>query len=418
MQGHPSENVKQEITEAPNRLDALLALRGFACLMVVVFHSGPVRKAVVYRNIDLSWLWFSSGAVGVWIFFCLSGYLMGKAFYSGRYPITTQGVIHFWKNRALRIFPLYYFSILILSIFVYPDILRLENWGSLVRVLTFTYPAHLKPDVMFNRVFWSLSTEVQFYFIVPFLYAGISRHLHRSKTVFTTLLFIVVAVFSIKSIFLIPIISELKQDAYYIFKYWCAPLVTNLDVFLIGFLVNPLLQESYKKKSTRDLQGKNSYFHSRTKSEIILPIISLIGVVLLYLFTAHHAYSQELFFLPGRSGGFRTATSIFILQPLTAIITAFFIWAFEMKSHLIRSRQISFEAILENPIRLLEIPGYLSYGIYIWHIPIRTQILPLISSNIPFEAFYSGLSMTLFLSIVMATLTYYLVEYPASQFKA
>lgn len=56
-----------------NCLDALLFLRGFACLMVLIIHCNPPRNAIFYKGYDLSWLTFSSGFVGVWIFFCLSG---------------------------------------------------------------------------------------------------------------------------------------------------------------------------------------------------------------------------------------------------------------------------------------------------------------------------------------------------------
>ncbi|MGB3655227.1 MAG: acyltransferase family protein, partial [Rivularia sp. (in: cyanobacteria)] len=71
-----SNNIKN------NRLDALLALRGFACLMVVTIHCAPPRKSIIYDGFDLSWLMFSHGAIAVWIFFVLSGYLMGKVFYT------------------------------------------------------------------------------------------------------------------------------------------------------------------------------------------------------------------------------------------------------------------------------------------------------------------------------------------------
>lgn len=75
-----------------NRLDALLALRAFACLMVVMTHCNPPRNAIFYKGYDLSWLTFSPGGVGVWIFFSLSGYLMGKAFYTERYTADVPGL--------------------------------------------------------------------------------------------------------------------------------------------------------------------------------------------------------------------------------------------------------------------------------------------------------------------------------------
>ena len=140
-----SDNLINNIATKPkdrsNRLDALLALRGFACLMVVISHCTPPRASIIYRQFDFSWLIFSSGMVAVWIFFCLSGYLMGKAFYTQRYTADVPGVIDFWRNRGIRIFPLYYFAVLIVSLFVNPEVLKMENWGYLLRdVLLLTIP--------------------------------------------------------------------------------------------------------------------------------------------------------------------------------------------------------------------------------------------------------------------------------------
>ncbi|BAZ38640.1 O-acetyltransferase OatA [Calothrix sp. NIES-4101] len=161
----------QYLKDSKNDLDALLALRGFACLMVVIHHCERPRNSITYSGYDFSWVIFSHGAVAVWIFFCLSGYLMGKAFYSGRYTVDVKGIINFWYNRALRIIPLYYFVILILSIFVYTDILKMTNWGYFVRLLSFTYqPLFHAQSLPFNEALWSLSTEVQFYLLVPFIY--------------------------------------------------------------------------------------------------------------------------------------------------------------------------------------------------------------------------------------------------------
>ena len=122
-------------TPKDNPIDALLALRGIACLAVVIHHCSPPRNSVVYHGNDLSWLICVPGGISVWVFFVLSGYLMGKAFYSQRYKPNFSGVKNFWWNRIIRILPLYYFSVIVLSIFVYTDILKTQNLGYLVRIM-------------------------------------------------------------------------------------------------------------------------------------------------------------------------------------------------------------------------------------------------------------------------------------------
>jgi peptidoglycan/LPS O-acetylase OafA/YrhL len=410
----PHTSTDLGITSSPqNRLDALLVLRGLACLMVTVIHCNPPRKSILFQGIDLSWLCFSNGLVAVWIFFCLSGYLMGKAFYTGRYRLTRQGVLNFWRNRALRILPLYYFVVFMLAVLVYPDILRFENWGHLVRIVTFTYPGILQPALLFDIVLWSLSTEMQFYLIVPFIYAGLRRLKQSKLTVLTTMGLSILTVFAIKLLVWLPLRNEITNDMYYAFRYWYTPLLNNLDLFLVGFLVNPLiqLQQSATPATTTPWYKK---LKLPTPTGLAIAIALLIA---LYLFSAHHFYSQELFGLPGRPGGYRTTTTIFALQPITAIVIAFFIWAFESKTYSLKRSPLSFETLLENPLRVTEILGHLSYGIYLWHFPIYWQIVPLISTKVPIESFYTSLILTLVLSTIMATLTYYLVERPASRWK-
>jgi peptidoglycan/LPS O-acetylase OafA/YrhL len=412
-QPHPSTDLANTHRAPQNRLDPLLVLRGLACLMVTTIHCNPQRKSILFHDLDLSWLWFSNGLVAVWIFFCLSGYLMGKAFYTGRYRLTRQGVFTFWRNRALRILPLYYFVVFMLAVLVYPDILRFENWGHLVHIITFTYPGILQPALLFDIVLWSLSTEIQFYLIVPFIYAGLRRLQQSKLTVLTTMGLSILTVFAIKLLIWLPLRNEITNDMYYAFRYWYTPLINNLDLFLVGFLVNPLIQiqQSVTPEAPSPWYKK---FKLPTHTSLAIATTLLIA---LYLFSAHHFYSQELFGLPGRPGGYRTTTTIFALQPITAIVIAFFIWAFESSTYSIKRSPLSFETILENPLRATEILGHLSYGIYLWHFPIYWQIVPLISTKVPIESFYISLTLTLILSTIMAALTYYLVERPANRWK-
>lgn len=404
----------QSILQKNNRLDALLALRGFACLMVVIIHCAPPRNSIIYKSYDLSWLTFSHGAVAVWIFFVLSGYLMGKAFYTDRYTADVPGVMNFWRNRALRIFPLYYFAVLILSVFVYPEVLKLSNWGYLVRVCTFTYNPHIiSQPIAFNDTFWSLSTELQFYILVPFIYNFIRPRLVSKKEVILTAFLIIFVTFALRCIFWFIFRNQITEQMEYAFKYWYTPLINNLDLFLCGLIVNPFLK--YQKSKIEQINSYKLTIFPKSATKYVAVLL----VILLYFFTAHHLYHQELWRLPTRSGGWRTSTTIFILQPLTAIITSFFIFAFESDIYhdFTRNEKLSFASILRNPFRILEVFGNLSYGVYIWHMPIIGRITPIFTSNIPFEAFYARLTATLILSTMLAVVTYYLVDLPSTKWK-
>jgi peptidoglycan/LPS O-acetylase OafA/YrhL len=407
-------------SQGSDTLDVLLVLRALACLMVVVIHCNPPRNAILFRGIDVSWLLFSHGLVAVWIFFCLSGYLMGKAFSSGRYSLTRRGVLNFWRNRALRILPLYGVTVLLLSILVYPEILKLENWGILLRICTFTYQPYLSPQPLnFNGVVWSLSTEVQFYLVVPFLYAILKRHVLETRGIYFTIVATILAVFSLKLLIWLALSQKLTTSMQYVFNYWYTPLATNLDIFLIGFLMNPLIQARSESAIQNRIGKEFGVTLPKSLKSRMNQIIAVALLILLYLFTAHHFYHQELWSmdLPRTSQGFRTTTTIFILQPVTALVTAYFIVAFESNAPAVSVQKLSFAALLQNPYRILEIFGNLSYGVYLWHLPILQNITPIFTAPVAIDAFFLRLMVTLFLSLVLATLTYFTIERPAARWK-
>jgi len=200
----------QQLKDTYNRLDALLVLRGFACFMVVINHCAVPRGSIIYKTYDFTWILSSSGEVAVWIFFVLSGYLMGKAFYSERYTINTSGLLNFFRNRSLRIFPLYYFSTLILALFVTPEILKIENWGYLIRTLTFTYNYSMPGAV--NGVVWSLAIEVQFYICVPFIYTFLKSCLFNRRQVILAFIYVTFVAFLLRLAVWIIFYTQLHDD--------------------------------------------------------------------------------------------------------------------------------------------------------------------------------------------------------------
>jgi peptidoglycan/LPS O-acetylase OafA/YrhL len=391
-----------------NSVDALLVLRAIACLMVVITHVAPPRNVIYIKQMDFSWLLFSHGMASVWIFFCLSGYLMGKAFYSGRYALSRLGVINFLRNRVLRIAPLYYFSAFILAVLVYPKILMPEHWSYIVHILTFTYQAYLTPNApAFNASIWSLSVEMQFYCLVPFVYALVRKYCASLQTTLISLVTVIFIGFLIKAGVYLSFKEDLYKSMYFLFKYWYSPLINNLDIFLTGFLINPLMlfMQKNQHQSQRPLLGSLGF-----------KILACILLVIFYLATAQHFYAQELWGMPAREAlGMRTTTTLFIWQPVTAIVTAIFILAFDSKPK--TQSKLTSQAILHNPWRILEIFGVLSYGVYLWHGPIVLKLAEVVTSSSRVELYFIRLSWALGLSCLLSALTYYLVELPAARYK-
>jgi peptidoglycan/LPS O-acetylase OafA/YrhL len=411
-----------------NAVDALLVLRAIACLMVVSIHVAPPRNVIYIGQMDFSWLLFSHGMAAVWIFFCLSGYLMGKAFYSGRYALTRSGVINFLRNRILRIAPLYYFSAFILAVLVYPKILMPENWSYIFHILTFTYQAYLTPNApTFNTSIWSLSVEMQFYCLVPFVYVLVRKYCVNLRTTIAALVTVIFIGFLIKASVYLSFKEDIHKSMYFLFKYWYSPLINNLDIFLIGFLINPLMLFLQKKQHpelvVQDAMMEPEWSETpppKKRRPLIgssgFKILACILFVIFYLATAQHFYAQELWGLPAREArGMRTTTTLFVWQPVTAIVTAIFILAFDAKRQ--TQSKLTPRAILHNPWRVLEIFGILSYGVYLWHGPLIPKLAEVVTSTSPVEFYFMRLSWVLGLSCIFSAITYYLVERPAARYK-
>jgi peptidoglycan/LPS O-acetylase OafA/YrhL len=403
--------------EQKNHFDGLLALRACACLMVLVWHCGVPRGSIIYHGIDLTWLLLPNGLNAVWVFFCLSGYSMGKAFYSGRYRLNRSGVMNFWRNRCLRLVPLYYFFLAITTIFVYPNVLKPENWGILLRNLTFTYAVDLVPlPFKTSGVIWSLSTEAQFYLLTPFLFSFFYYAVRSRRQIFIAMSLVIVFAFVVKLTVWVAFFEVMRTNLNAALAYWYTPLINNLDLFLVGFLLNPLLR---LRRNSGDRAAVPAWHARAWKIGAVLLLVGLL------LFSSSHIYHAEQWgSLTRRSGGVLTSATVFLFQPLTAIAVSLYIYAFErnpdpQSDQLVAPSAIplSFEAILQNPMRGLEVLGNLSYGIYLWHAPILDSISPILTASQPLEGFFLRIKVAVILSLLFAALTYYLVEKPASRLK-
>jgi peptidoglycan/LPS O-acetylase OafA/YrhL len=156
----------QMYASSRGQVDFLLFLRFFAALLVFLMHSGIVYKTSFANQLGIySWLIFSPAWLGMEIFFTLSGYLMGKAFCVGRYKLTPVGIAEFIDLRVKRLLPLMIFVFVAVHSLA-SQALPLPNLGAIV--LFFFNGTYGGEQGL--GAFWSLSTEFQFYMIMPILF--------------------------------------------------------------------------------------------------------------------------------------------------------------------------------------------------------------------------------------------------------
>ncbi|CDH93005.1 Acyl_transf_3 domain-containing protein [Caenorhabditis elegans] len=160
--------ISQKCQIPSKRLD-LQGIRGIAIIVVLGFHFYPEV--------------FPNGYLGVDQFFVLSGFLMCMLLKRAENQSPYSLVTIFYSRRFKRILPLYLLIILISMICLYkffPDTAIESNQKSAVQALLFMsnrpktvhedYFSQLALAVDIFTHTWSLSVEIQFYFLVPLIF--------------------------------------------------------------------------------------------------------------------------------------------------------------------------------------------------------------------------------------------------------
>ena len=214
-------------------IDLFLVLRGVACALVVLMHSGIVlgRNFTSY-NFLVSALTFSPAWLGMGIFFSLSGYLMTANFLSGKYSFNKQGIRTFLRKRFFRIGPLTIFAFILISIL---ERNSLEfQWTAFSEILTFNFYGKGGPPG--TDALWSMSTEWMFYCALPFMLIPLFKM--RTKR-----LFIFALGFEL-------LLISLRASLYFLgtgFGSWhfvYFSLLGNMDFFLSGIIAAIKLRPS------------------------------------------------------------------------------------------------------------------------------------------------------------------------------
>ncbi|MEZ2339357.1 acyltransferase family protein [Mucilaginibacter sp. RCC_168] len=142
---------------------SLNGIRGISIIIVVIFH----------LNLSSSYLYqlIFNGALGVNIFFVLSGFLITSLCLKEKNDTGSLSLTNFYIRRALRIFPAayLYIGVIILLNHIYQlGIPKFQFAGAVFYVMNFSYfRSHSFAGLIGH--YWSLSVEEQFYILFPFI---------------------------------------------------------------------------------------------------------------------------------------------------------------------------------------------------------------------------------------------------------
>ncbi len=156
-----------------DRAYAVDIYRTMALLLVLLYHSWVLTGSMAFFSSAVTLIVSLGGELGVTAFFLLSGYGIFFSIDSYKEKFNLK---HFFKRRAIRIMPQYYFSIIVALLFCDSAVyLSAHGAKSIITHLLFVH--NLFPDCAgaINGVLWTMGVIVQFYVIAYFLYKGIIK---------------------------------------------------------------------------------------------------------------------------------------------------------------------------------------------------------------------------------------------------
>ncbi|MDO1500162.1 acyltransferase [Winogradskyella maritima] len=221
------------MTTLTQRNFGLDVIRAIAILLVLLSHCTyllPNQDGLIIEGIRLM------GAIGVDLFFILSGFLIGgillRKFENNQ--ISMKHLVHFWKRRWLRTLPNYVviFILNILVFYWFEGYIMPKAPSYALFLQNFAWP---HPD--FFTEAWSLSIEEYAYLLLPLLLFGASKlfkKTDKSKTFLNLTILSIVLLFGLKVLYYL---NASVED----YKTWSATfrkvVIYRLDAIYFGFLL-------------------------------------------------------------------------------------------------------------------------------------------------------------------------------------
>lgn len=340
---------------------ALDGLRGIAILLVIFLHNFKFTN------------YFFFGWLGVDLFFVLSGFLITGIL------IQTMGQPNFLRNfymrRVLRIFPVYYLT-LIICLLILPRISSLNvqaDYYTDNQVWLWTYLQNwlyiFKPpygDVLLLHT-WSLAVEEQFYLIWPVIIFFVRKPKVLLALATVTLVLTGIGRYLIWSLQ----VEDLAYASLFTF--------TRIDGLCIGsmlallMVINPGFLKKYTTWIVLLMAAINfGFFFLNNQRSFSLPYLAFAGYT-----------------------SFAVLFGILVHEAVTA------------ESKIIR-------VLLDN--RFLKFFGRISYGLYVYHMPLFVILFPLLTSWLGFTSLQSGqieiisASIATIAAVFIAYISYHLFE--------
>jgi peptidoglycan/LPS O-acetylase OafA/YrhL len=359
-------------------------LRAIAATAVIVQHVG-FQTGASYRYRTLG-PFLARMDSGVSLFFLISGFLLYRPFVaanlSGTKTPTTGG---FYRRRVFRIFPAYWLALSFMALFLGLHVL---GAGGAARFYTLTQIYTTRNHLYLRGInqAWSLATEISFYLFLP-VYAWVIARLstrrppdQRWRIELAGLVAIGLGGLGFRAF------VDLGQPSWHtIGVYW---LPSYLDLFAIG-MVLALAQVAVQDGAFRrvvDAIGRHP------------AICWMFGAITLWAVAELAGLPRGLETI---SGG-RELLKHTLYGTLAFFLLLPAVFGPETKGRIRGS-------LRWRPIAYV---GLVSYGIYVWHEALLGQLRSWVGTPLFLGNFYAYLLATFAFSVVVAAISWHLVERP------
>lgn len=337
------------------------ALRGFAIILIVLYHSLNVfypnyaideysKDGILMlkdtKSFILNFNPIALGWIGVELFLVISGFLIHYAYLQNQKQFTW---LHFYKKRFWRIYPTYF--IVLVFFFIHRPDFSTHGLFNFFSHLFFFHNLSESAFFAINPSFWSIALEAQIYLLYPiFLY--LVKKIGIEKT---TILFAILHFLNCFFVFWFGIISFVVY----------ASLLNLLFVWVVGAFL------------------ADRYYHNRK----ILKN-PLLWCIIFYLL----CYVCKVFYF----------TKFFMFVPATFACLAL------MEVGLYHNfEKYSIQKIL---IQFLSFTGLMSYSIYLIHQPYLADLISFYNPN-AYSIFWNNLIRAIFTYLTIYAISYFCYQF-------
>lgn len=370
-----------------SEMDIFNFIRGIALLCAIGIHA--VYIVIVYNKYPApaSPLLHTPAWIAMWIFFFLSGYLLGKGFYKNKYKTNTSGILNFYKSRFIRIMPLYFICLFTIILYMKP-LLPFQHPDTIIRLITFTFQGKAYNTPQIGQL-WFVSVIVQCYILAPFVYKYFLSKIKDNTLFFLTIIIAFGLTYRL-------CIYNFNLNYW---KYSMTFCISNFDLFFGGMLLNALTQ--------------NSKF---ILSSIVQNSIKCLSLSAFFLIIITHLFLQNE----------NTFIYRYLYPTIVFLILACIVLAFDCPANKeCKTTPVTLKRIIKNPLRFIEYLGIISYPFYLYNMAVLIIVFDTIKNPEFLIYIYIKdeiLSNTVFFSsfiitFIIAAAAHYLVEKRLNEYR-